>query len=69
MSHLALYSVVRSNPPAPPNMAWHSNTPQMRITDFNSETSYLQGLTCNMDVRADIGRSPGRSTPSPGTDI
>ena len=33
----------------------------MTITDFNSEISYLPGLTCNMDVRAQIGRSTGRS--------
>ena len=41
MSHLALYSVVRSNSPQPPDTAWHPNTLQMTITDFNSETSYL----------------------------
>ena len=32
-------------------------TPQMTITDSYSESSYLAGLTCNMDVRAHIGRS------------
>ena len=37
--------------------------PQMTITDFNYDSSYLPGLTCNMDVRAHIGRSTGRSTP------
>ena len=35
----------------------------MTITDSYSESSYLAGLTCNMDVRAHIGRSTGRSTP------
>ena len=34
----------------------------MTITNFNYEGSYLQGLTCNMVVRADIGRSTGRPT-------
>ena len=29
----------------------------MTITDFNYESSYLPGLTCNMDVTAHIGRS------------
>ena len=40
--------------------------PQMTITDFNYESSYLSSLTCNMDVRVDIGRSTGRSTPPQG---
>ena len=35
----------------------------MTITDSYSEISYLAGLTCNMDVRAHIGRSTGRSPP------
>ena len=35
----------------------------MTITDSYSERSYLAGLTCNMDVRAHIGRSTGRSIP------
>ena len=35
----------------------------MTFTDFNYESSYLPGLTCNMDVRAHIGTSTGRSTP------
>ena len=39
------------------------NTPQMTITNFNYEGSYLPGLTCNMVVRDDLGRSTGRSTP------
>ena len=29
----------------------------MTITDFNYDSSYLPGLTCNMDVRTHIGRS------------
>ena len=39
----------------------------MGIKDFNSDSSYFSSLTCNMDVRVDIGRSSDRST-SP-TDI
>ena len=35
----------------------------MTITDFNSDSSYLPSLTCNMDVRVHIGRSTGRSNP------
>ena len=35
----------------------------MTITDSYSERSYLAGLTCNVDVRAHIGRSTGRSIP------
>ena len=35
----------------------------MTITDFNSDSSCLPSLTCNMDVRVHIGRSTGRSTP------
>ena len=35
----------------------------MTITDFNYDSSYLPGLTCNMDVIAHIGRSTGRYTP------
>ena len=37
----------------------------MTITDFNHDSSYLPDLTCNMDVRAHIGRLTGRSTPYP----
>ena len=39
------------------------DAPQMTITDFNYEISYLPGLTCHMDVRVQIGRSTGSSTP------
>ena len=35
----------------------------MTITDSYSESSYVAGLTCNLDVRGHIGRSTGRSTP------
>ena len=35
----------------------------MTITDSYSESSYLEGLTCNLDVRVHIGRSTGRSIP------
>ena len=36
----------------------------MTMTNSYSESSYLAHLTCNMDVRAHIGRSTGRSIPS-----
>ena len=35
----------------------------MTITNFNYEGSYLQGLICNIVVKADLGRSAGRSNP------
>ena len=38
-------------------------TPPMTITNFNYEGSYLPGLICNIVVKADLGRSPGRSNP------
>ena len=37
--------------------------PHMTITNFNYEGSYLAGVMCNIVVKADLGRSPGRSTP------
>ena len=40
--------------PTPQNTPKH---PQMTITDFNYESSYLPSLICNMDVRVHIGRS------------
>ena len=57
----ALYSqdVTPSTPPK------HS---QMTITNFNYEGSYLPSLICNIVVKADLGRSAGRSIP-PSTDI
>ena len=33
----------------------------MTITNFDYESSYLQGLICNIVVKADLGRSGGRS--------
>ena len=48
--------VTLSTPPTPPKY------PQMTITNFNYEGSYLPGLICNIVVKADLGRSPGRST-------
>ena len=39
------------------------STPQMLITNFNYEGSYLPGLICNIVVKAGLGRSPGISTP------
>ena len=35
----------------------------MTIINFNYEDSYLPGVICNIVVKADLGRSPGRSTP------
>ena len=37
--------------------------PQMTITNFNYEGSYLPGLICNIVVKSDLGRSASRSTP------
>ena len=62
-SQLAWYSHVRCNPLTPSQHP--QNTPHMTITNFNYEGSYLPGLICHMDVKADLGRSPGRSTPTP----
>ena len=60
-----MYSHVRCNPPAHPR-----NTPQMTITNFNYEGSYLPGLICNIVVKAALGRSAGRSTsPNASWDI
>ena len=59
-SQLALYSHVRCNPLNTPKMP--QNTPLMTITNFNYEDSYLPGLICNIVVKADLGRSAGRST-------
>ena len=39
------------------------NTPHMTITNFNYDGSYLPGVICNIVVKADPSRSPGRSTP------
>ena len=39
------------------------NTPHMTITNFNYKGSYLPGVICNIVVKVDLGRSPGRSTP------
>ena len=39
------------------------NTPNMIITNFNYKGSFLSGVICNIVVKADLGRSPGRSTP------
>ena len=35
----------------------------MTITNLNYEGSYLPGVICNIVVKADLGRSAGRSTP------
>ena len=39
------------------------NTPQITIRYFNSDSSYLPSLTCNMDVRVHISISGDRYTP------
>ena len=39
----------------------------MTITNFNYKGSYFPGVICNIVVKADLGRSPGRYTPS--TDV
>ena len=65
-SQLALYSHVRCNSLNTPTPLKHPpNTPHMTITNFNYEGSYLPGVICNIAVKADLGRSPGRSTPCP----
>ena len=56
-------SIVQSCQMKPP---WHPNTPKhphMTITNFNYEGSYLPGVICNIVIKADLGRSPGRWTP------
>ena len=55
-SQLAWYSHVRCNP--------HQH-PHMTITNFNYEGSYLPGFICHIVVKADLGRSVSRSTPTP----
>ena len=40
--------------------------PQMTITNFNYEGSYVPGLTCNMVIRAVIGRSTPQKLQSSG---
>ena len=65
-SQLALYSHVICNPSStlPQNMP---ETPtEMTITNFNYEGSYVPGLICNIVVKANLGRSPGRSIPPKG---
>ena len=60
-SQLALYSHVRCNPPLTlPTPPKHSD---MTFTNFHYEGSYLLGLIYKIVVKADLGRSPGRSTP------
>ena len=41
-----------------------SKHPHMTITNFNYENSYLPCVICNIVVKADLGRSPGRCTPT-----
>ena len=38
--------------------------PHMTITNVNYEGSYLPGVICNIVVKADLGRSASRSTPT-----
>ena len=47
------------------------NTPETppehhHMTITNYEGSYLPGVICNIVVKADLGRSPGRSPPPSG---
>ena len=37
----------------------------MTITNFNYKNSYLPGVICNIVVKADLGRSPGRCNTTP----
>ena len=65
-SQWALYSHVRYNPLNTANTPeTPPKHPHMTITNFNYEGSYLPGVICNIVVKADLGRSPGRSTHSP----
>ena len=64
-SQLALYSHVRCNPPWHPQHPWNiPKHPHMTITNFNYENSHLPCVICNNVVKADLGRSPGRCTPT-----
>ena len=60
-SQLALYSHVICNP----SSTLPQNTPQMTVTNFKYEGSYVPGLICNIVVNADLGWSASRSTPTP----
>ena len=71
-NQIAWYSHVRCNPfntptplKHPQNTLTPQNNPHMTITNFNYENSYLPGVICNIVVKADLGRSPGRCTPPP----
>ena len=55
--------VTPSTPPKHPESS--QNIPHMIIRNFNYQGSYLPGVICNIVVKADLGRSPGRSTPNP----
>ena len=59
-SQLALCSHVRCNPLYTPK---YSQNTQMAIRNFNHEGPYLPGVICNIVVKADLGRSAGRSIP------
>ena len=61
-TQLALYTHVRCNPlntPLTPKNTptWQLQITPMTITNFNSEGSYLPCVICNIDVKADLGRS------------
>ena len=57
---------VRCNPwTTPETPLKHPQHPHMTMTNFNYENSYLPGVICNIVVTADLGRSPGRCTPTP----
>ena len=68
-NQLAWYSHVRCNPldtPTPPKHHQKpQNIPHMTITNFNYGGSYLPGFICHIVMKADLGRSVSRSTPTP----
>ena len=51
--------------PSTPPPKHPENNPPMTITNFNYEGSYFPGLIGNSVVKGDLGRSPGKSTPTP----
>ena len=63
-TQLSLYVHVRCNPLDTlntPKHPWNTpNHPHMIITNFNYESLYLPCVICNIVVKADLGRCPGR---------
>ena len=62
-TQLALYIHVRCNPLDTQHPQTTPKHPHMIITNFNYESSYLPCVICNIVVKADLGRCPGRCTP------